>query len=79
LIVGQVTTYISSVEEAGSELAKLLEDVEFVEKITGRKVFMAILAVENAPEDIAKLLESECEKRGVKFTPGKLIPKLPTY
>ena len=40
---------------------------------------MAILAVENAPEDIAKLLESECEKRGVKFTPGKLIPKLPTY
>ena len=79
LVVGQVTTYIPSVEEARRELGKLLEDVEFVEKITGRKVFMAILAVENAPEEVAALLESECEKHGVKFIPGRLIPRIPTY
>jgi len=79
LVVGQVTTYIPSVEEARRELGKLLEDVEFVEKITGRKVFMAILAVENAPGEVAALLESECEKHGVKFIPGRLIPRIPTY
>jgi predicted nuclease with TOPRIM domain len=44
IVVGQVTTYISSIEEAKNELNKLLEDVRFVEKIAGRKVFMAILA-----------------------------------
>jgi predicted nuclease with TOPRIM domain len=38
IVVGQVTTYISSIEEAKNELNKLLEDVRFVEKITGRKV-----------------------------------------
>jgi len=79
VVVGQVTTYISSIEEAKNELNKLLEDVRFVEKITGRKVFMAILAVENAPEEVAKFLEAECEKLNVKFIPGRLILKIPTY
>jgi predicted nuclease with TOPRIM domain len=79
IVVGQVTTYISSIEEAKNELNKLLEDVRFVEKITGRKVFMAILAIENTPEEVAKFLETECEKLNVKFISGRLIPKIPTY
>ena len=79
LVVGQVTTYISNVDEAKSELDKLLEDVEFVERITGKKVFMAILAVENAPRDVVEFLEAECEKLGLKFIPGRLIPRISTH
>jgi len=76
LVVGQVTTYISSIDEAKSELDKLLEDVRFIERITGKKVFMAILAVENAPSDVVEFLEAECEKLGLKFIPGRLITKI---
>jgi hypothetical protein len=36
LVVGQVTTYISTIEEARKELEKLLEDVEFLIKISAR-------------------------------------------
>jgi len=79
LVVGQVTTYISNIDEAKSELDKLLEDVRFVERITGKKVFMAILAVENAPRDVVEFLEAECEKLNVKFIPGRLIPKIPVH
>ena len=42
-------------------------------------MFTAILAVENAPEDVAEFLELECEKRGVKSIPGELAPKLPAH
>jgi septation ring formation regulator EzrA len=77
LVVGQVTTYISTIEEARKELEKLLEDVEFVEKITGRKVFMAILAVENTPPEVSRFLEDECERHKVKYIQGRFIPKLP--
>ena len=77
LVVGQVTTYISTIEEARKELEKLLEDVEFVEKITGRKVFMAILAVENTPPEVSRFLEDESERHKVKYIQGRLIPKLP--
>jgi len=79
LVVGRVTTYISNVDEARSELDKLLEDVEFVERITGRKVFMAILAVENAPRDVVEFLEAECKKLNVGLIPGRLIPKIPAH
>jgi len=76
LMVGQVTTYISSIDEAKSELDKLLEDVRFVERTTGEKVFTAILAVENAPSNVVEFLGAECEKLGLKFIPGRLITKI---
>jgi len=79
LVVGQVTTYISNVDEAKSELDKLLEDVRFVERLTGKKVFMAILAVENAPRDVVEFLEAECENLDVRFIPGRLITKIPAH
>jgi CO dehydrogenase/acetyl-CoA synthase gamma subunit (corrinoid Fe-S protein) len=75
VVVGQVIIYISSIEEAKNELNKLLEDVNFVEKMTGRKVFMAILAVRNASEEVAKFLETECKKLNVKLIMGRLISK----
>ena len=44
---------------------------------TGRKVFMAILAVENTPPEVSRFLEDESERHKVKYIQRRLIPKLP--
>ncbi|MEM1683474.1 MAG: hypothetical protein QXZ16_02710 [Ignisphaera sp.] len=76
LVVGEVTTYIDSIENARKELNKVLEDIKFAESIFNRRVFMAILAVENIPKDVAEFLEEECRRHGIKLIYGKEIEKL---
>ncbi|MEM1779527.1 MAG: hypothetical protein QXU96_09240 [Ignisphaera sp.] len=76
LVVGEVTTYIGGIENAREELNKVLEDIKFVESMFNRKVFMALLAVENVSEDIAAFLEEECRRYGIRFVYGKRIEKL---
>jgi len=76
LIVGEVTTYIGSVEGVKEEVGKVLEDVRFVESMFGSKVYMAILAVENVSEDVVKYLEDECRRYNIRLIYGREIPRL---
>jgi chromosome segregation ATPase len=76
LIVGEVTTYIGSVEGVKEEVGKVLEDVRFVESMFGSKVYMAVLAVENVSEDVVKYLEDECRRYNIRLVYGREIPRL---
>ncbi|MEL9998056.1 MAG: hypothetical protein QXH99_06150 [Sulfolobales archaeon] len=76
LIVGEVTTYIGSVEGVKEEVGKVLEDVRFVESMFGSKVYMAVLAVENISEDVVKYLEDECRRYNIRLVYGREIPRL---
>jgi uncharacterized coiled-coil DUF342 family protein len=76
LIVGEVTTYIGSVEGVKEEVGKVLEDVGFVESMFGSKVYMAVLAVENVSEDVVKYLEDECRRYNIRLIYGREIPRL---
>jgi len=76
LIVGEVTTYIGSVEDVKEEVGKVLEDARFVESMFGSKVYMAVLAVENISEDVVKCLEDECRRYNIRLIYGREIPRL---
>ena len=65
LLVGEVTTYLGSAEEAEGEVAKLLERVRAVEEAYGRRVELAVLAVANLSRDAAKALESLSAAHGI--------------
>ncbi|MEM3406938.1 MAG: hypothetical protein QXY18_00725 [Nitrososphaerota archaeon] len=70
LIVGEVTTYLENIEEAKEEIGKIIDDVKFVEEMFNEKIFMSILGVANAPEEVIDFLKEECEKLKIKLFYG---------
>jgi len=73
LIVGEVTTFIGSVEAAEKEVNKLLFRIRIVEEKYGRSVEMSFLAVENAEKDALERLKQLCEEHGIRLIYGKEI------
>ena len=71
LLVGEVTTYLGSAEEAEGEVAKLLERVRAVEEAYGRRVELAVLAVANLSRDAAKALERLSAAHGIMVVTGR--------
>jgi len=76
LVVGEVTTYIDSIERVEEELSKVLDDVKFVESMFGSKVYMAVLAVENVSKEVVKYLEERCRRYNIKLIYGREISRL---
>jgi len=80
LILGEVTTYIRSKDEAKMEVKKLLEKRQVVEKIYGRGAEMTILAVANVEKEALQFLEKTAEEKGVTLIVGREVKTLhPLY
>ncbi|WP_449463348.1 hypothetical protein PQ610_03030 [Tardisphaera miroshnichenkoae] len=71
LIIGEVTTHLSSKEEAEREVYKLQERVDALEKLLQRKSYMKLLAVATAPEDVVEFLKKLSKERGITFVSGR--------
>ncbi len=73
LLVGEVTTYLGTVDEAKSELEKLLERSKIIEGMFKRSVKFKVLAVANVKEGIAQVLRDLAEKNGVLLIVGREV------
>ena len=71
LVVGEVTLRIRDVSEADREVGKLVERTEIVSKIYGRKPYMKILAIGNAPEEVIEYLKKLTTKYDIKLIIGR--------
>ncbi|MBO3801141.1 MAG: hypothetical protein QW314_03740 [Thermoproteota archaeon] len=71
LIVGEVTTYLDTVEQAKEEINKVLYDEEVVERKFKRKVEMKILAVANVPLNVLEELKKLTEENKIEFIFGR--------
>ena len=73
LIVGEVTVSLRSIEEAKNQLEKLYIGVAAAEKLTNKKVYLKVLAVEFAKEEVANFLKEISEKEGIYLILGREI------
>jgi len=73
LIVGEVTVSLRSIEEAKNQLEKLNIGVAAAEKLTNKKVYLKVLAVEFAKEEVANFLKEISEKEGIYLILGREI------
>jgi hypothetical protein len=71
LIVGEVTVSLRSIEEAKNQLEKLNIGVAAAEKLTNKKVYLKVLAVESAKEEVANFLKEISEKEGIYLILGR--------
>jgi len=71
LVVGEVTLRIRDVSEADREVGKLVERTEIVSKIYGRKPYMKILAIGNAPEEVIEYLKKLTTKYDIRLIIGR--------
>ena len=73
LIIGEVTTYIRSGEEARKEIEKLTEKRQEIEKIHGRKAEITILAAANVEKEALKTLEEIAGEKGITLIVGREV------
>jgi len=73
LVVGEVTTVLTSIENAERELNKLLDNTRFVEEFFGKKHFMKLLAVENTTEEVLKYLKSKAKELNITLITGREV------
>ncbi len=71
LVVGEVSVAARSVEEAEGLLEQLRRSAEAAEKLTGRRVYLKVLAVEFATGDVAEHLRRRCGEEGVYLMLGR--------
>ncbi|MFB6490612.1 MAG: hypothetical protein TU35_005100 [Thermoproteus sp. AZ2] len=71
LVIGEVSVSLRSAEEAEGLLEQLRRSVEAGERLTGRRVYLKVLAVEFAPADVAEHLRRRCEEEGVYLILGR--------
>lgn len=71
LVVGEATIKVNSIEEAEGEIAKLLENAKAAERFFNRKTTALILAVENAPEQVAEYLRRRTSELGIILVLGR--------
>ncbi len=76
LVVGKVSVAVRSVEEAEGLLEQLRKAAEAGEKLTKRRPYLKVLAVEFAPRDVAEYLKMRCEGEGVYLILGRDYDRL---
>jgi hypothetical protein len=76
LVVGEVSVAVRSVEEAEGLLEQLRRAAEAGEKLTRRRPYLKVLAVEFAPRDVAEYLKMRCEGEGVYLILGRDYDRL---
>jgi len=76
LVVGEATTFIKSIEEAKSEVEKILNRKKIVEEKTGKKTFLLILAVSSSTEEVSEYLKKITEENNIKLVFGKEIKEV---
>jgi hypothetical protein len=76
LVVGEVSVAVRSVEETEGLLEQLRRAAEAGEKLTKRRPYLKVLAVEFAPRDVAEYLKARCEGEGVYLILGRDYDRL---
>jgi uncharacterized protein YoxC len=73
LVVGEVTLAVKDVGDAEREVEKVMRRVGLVERVFGRRVFMAILSVANLYPEAADTLKSFAARNGIRLILGREI------
>ena len=73
LVVGEVTVAVRDVDEAEREVGRVLRRVGVVEKVFGRRVFMAVLSVANLYPEAVDTLKSLAARHGIRLVLGREI------
>jgi uncharacterized protein YoxC len=73
LVVGEVTLAVKDVGDAEREVEKVMRRVGLVERVFGRRVFMAILSVANLYPEAADTLNSLAARNGIRLILGREI------
>jgi hypothetical protein len=73
LVVGEVTLAVRDVGDAEHEVEKVLRRVGVVERIYGRRVFMAVLSVANVYPEAADALKTLAARHGIRLVLGREI------
>jgi len=76
LLVGEVTTGVTSLEDARRELDKLLERVNFVKEMYERDVTIKILAIANVGAEAVDFLREIAEKHGIIVIIGREMKEI---
>ena len=73
LVVGEVTTYLGSAEEAEREVEELLERVKVAQEVYERGVELAVIAVANLEREAAEALEKLAEEHRIIVVTGREV------
>jgi hypothetical protein len=73
LVVGEITNYIKSRDEAESEVEKLRSRISLVERRYGRRVMLAVLVVATASEEVSSHLREVAGRNGILVVLGREI------
>jgi uncharacterized protein YoxC len=73
LVVGEVTLAVRDVGDAEREVEKVMRRVGLVERVFGRRVFMAVLSVANLYPEAADILKSLAARNGIRLILGREI------
>jgi hypothetical protein len=73
LVVGEITNYIKSRDEAESEVEKLRSRISLVERRYGRRVMLAVLVVATASEEVSSYLREVAGRNGILVVLGREI------
>jgi uncharacterized protein YoxC len=73
LVVGEVTLAVKDVGDAEREVEKVMRRVGLMERVFGRRVFMAILSVANLYPEAADTLKSLAARNGIRLILGREI------
>ena len=73
LVVGEITDYIKSRDEAELEVEKLRSRISLVEGRYGRRVMLAVLVVATASEEVSSYLREVAGRNGILVVLGREI------
>jgi uncharacterized protein YoxC len=73
LVVGEVTLAVKDVGDAEREVEKVMRRVGLMERVFGRRVFMAVLSVANLYPEAADTLKSLAARNGIRLILGREI------
>ncbi len=71
LVIGEVKTYIESIDEARNDIEKLIEKIKIIEKIYNKKTELSVFSIANVPQNVLEFLKEITEKYGIIFIYGK--------
>jgi uncharacterized protein YoxC len=71
LVVGEVTLAVKDVGDAEREVEKVMRRVGLMERVFGRRVFVAVLSVANLYPEVADTLKSLAARNGIRLILGR--------
>jgi uncharacterized protein YoxC len=71
LVVGEVTLAVKDVGDAEREVEKVMRRVGLMERVFGRRVFVAVLSVANLYPEAADTLKSLAARNGIRLILGR--------